>query len=175
VSITHSDIQVYSQSRALENSINFSDFRCENDQLTNYLLNTAQKDENENIGKIFLFVYNKKVIGFITLAMSQLGRFEHQRLSNLTTTRDYVPGLLVGHIARHIKYKGKGIGTIMRDWIIKQALFLAKYTGCRIIILQAFDDNIVEIYKKWGFISVNDFEESGRRKMFIDLAWLENN
>ncbi|HZB64813.1 MAG TPA: hypothetical protein VE307_05845 [Nitrososphaeraceae archaeon] len=42
-------------------------------------------------------------------------------------------------------------------------------------ILQAFDDSIVEIYKKWGFISVNDFEESGRRKMFIDLAWLENN
>ena len=60
MSITHSDIQVYSQSRALENSINFSDFRCENDQLTNYLLNTAQKDENENIWKIFLFVYIKR-------------------------------------------------------------------------------------------------------------------
>jgi hypothetical protein len=55
------------------------------------------------------------VVGFITLAMSQLVRFEHQRLSNLTTTRGYVPGLLVGHIARHIEYKGKGIGTIMRD------------------------------------------------------------
>jgi hypothetical protein len=64
----------------------------------------------------------------------------------------------------------------MRDWVIKQALFLSKYTGCRIIILQAFDNSIVEIYKKWGFIPViNDFEESGTRKMFIDLAWLENN
>jgi hypothetical protein len=83
--------------------------------LTNYILSTAQKDENENIGKIFLFVYKKKVVGFITLAMSQLVRFEHQRLYNLTTTRDYVPGLLVGHIARHIEYKRKGIGTIMRD------------------------------------------------------------
>jgi hypothetical protein len=59
VSISHSDIQVYSLSRALENSINFSDFSCENDQLTNYLLNTAQKDENENIGKIF-FLYTIK-------------------------------------------------------------------------------------------------------------------
>ncbi|HZB64812.1 MAG TPA: hypothetical protein VE307_05840 [Nitrososphaeraceae archaeon] len=47
--------------------------------------------------------------------MSQLVRFEHQRLYNLTTIRDYVPGLLVGHIARHIEYKRKGIGTIMRD------------------------------------------------------------
>ena len=81
MSISHSDIHVYSQSRALENLINFSDFSCENDQLTNYLLRTAQKDENENIGKIFLFVYKKKVVGFITLAMSQLVRFEHQRLS----------------------------------------------------------------------------------------------
>jgi hypothetical protein len=26
-------------------------------------------------------------------------------------------------------------------------------------ILQAFDDSIVEIYKKWGFISVNDFKK----------------
>jgi hypothetical protein len=83
--------------------------------LTNYLLSTAQKDENENIGEIFLFVYKKKIVGFITLAMSQLVRFEHKRLSNLTTIRHCVPGLLVGHIARHIEYKGKGIGTIMRD------------------------------------------------------------
>jgi hypothetical protein len=159
VSISHSDIQVYSLSRALENSINFSDFSCENDQLTNYLLNTAQKDENENIGKIFLFIYNKKIIGFITLAMSKLGRFEHQRLSNLTTTRDYVPGILVGHIARHIEYKGKSIGTIMRDWVIKQALFLSKYTGCRIIILQAFDDNIIEIYKKWALFRLTTLKK----------------
>ena len=65
MSISHSDIQVYSQSRALENLINFSDFSCENDQLTNYLLSTAQKDENENIGKIFLFVYKKKVEGLL--------------------------------------------------------------------------------------------------------------
>ena len=121
-------------------------------------------------------MYTRKIVGFITLAMSQLVRFEHKRLSNLTTIRHCLPGLLVGHIARHIEYKGKGIGTIMRDWVIKQALFLSKYTGCRIIILQAFDNSIVEIYKKWGFIPViNDFEESGTRKMFIDLAWLENN
>lgn len=55
-SITHSDIQVYSLSKALEKSINFLDFDCENEQLTYYLLNIAQKDDSEKVGKVFLFI-----------------------------------------------------------------------------------------------------------------------
>lgn len=145
-----SDIRVYSICKALEDSINISDFRCENEDFNYYLLNTALEDDKKNIGKVFLFTtYDKKVVGFLTLAMSQVKRLEHETLRTVTTTQDYIPGILLGHIARHIEYRGRG---------------LSRRVGCRLIILQAFDNNLVEMYRRWGFLPVDDFDEAGRRK-----------
>jgi len=168
-----SDVKVYSISKAIEESINISTFKCENEDFNYYLLNTALDDDKKNIGKVFLFTTynNKKVVGFLTLAMSQVKRFEHETLQTVTTTQEYIPGILLGHIARHLEYRGRGLGILMRDWVVRQALYLSRRVGCRLIILQAFDDNLVEMYRHWGFLPVDDFEEAGRRKMFIDLLW----
>jgi hypothetical protein len=112
-----SDVKVYSISKALEESINISTFKCENEDFNYYLLNTALDDDKKNIGKVFLFTtYNdKKVVGFLTLAMSQVKRFEHKTLQTVTTSQDYIPGILLGHIARHIECRGRGLGILMRD------------------------------------------------------------
>jgi GNAT superfamily N-acetyltransferase len=101
--------------------------------------------------------------------MSQLSKHQHTALGRLTT-HDHIPGVLIGELARHIDYQGRGLGILMRNWIINHALKISKEIGCRLIILQAVEDKI-DLYKKWGFIPVDDFEESGRYKMFIDLSW----
>jgi hypothetical protein len=174
--LTFSDVEVYSLTKVLEESINISDFKCENEDFNYYLRNTAIYDERKKIGKVFIFTtHAKRTIGFLTLAMSQLGRFEHEKLATITTSHDYIPGILLGHIARHIDYRRRGLGILMRDWVIRHALNLSQSVACRLIILQAFDDDLAKMYKGWGFEPVNDFEEEGRRKMFIDLTWRQTN
>jgi len=107
----------------------------------------------------------------VTVAMSEVARFQHKQLQTVTRTQNYVPGLLLGHMARHIEYKKRGVGILMRDWVINHALELSKSVGCRLVILQAFNELVAKIYEDWGFVRVDDFDETGRHRMFIDLAW----
>jgi hypothetical protein len=105
--------------------------------------------------------------------MSEITRFQHKRLQTVTRTQNYIPGLLLGHMARHIDSKKRGVGILMRDWVINHALELSKSVGCRLVILQAFNELVAKIYEDWGFVRVDDFDETGRHKMFIDLTWRE--
>jgi predicted GNAT family N-acyltransferase len=163
-----SDIEVYPLTAIDKESI--KTFKCEKEEFNDYLYSTAYEDDAKSVGKVFIFTTTEiKVIGFATLAMSQLSKHQHTELGRLTT-HDHIPGVLIGELARHIDYQGRGLGILMRNWIINHALKISKEIGCRLIILQAVEDKI-DLYKKWGFIPVSDFEESGRYKMFIDLSW----
>lgn len=170
--LNSSDLKVYSLQQAIKESIPLSNFRCEEEFFTNYLTNEASLDDRNNIGRLIIFTTLKKeIVGFVTVAMSEVARLQHKQLQTVTRTQNYVPGLLLGHMARHIDYKKRGVGILMRDWVINHALELSKSVGCRLVILQAFNELVAKIYEDWGFVRVDDFDETGRHKMFIDLAW----
>lgn len=67
------DIEVYSIAKALQESINLSDFRCEKPIFADYLRTTAVEDDRNNVAKVWLFVtHDKQAVGYVTLIMSQL-------------------------------------------------------------------------------------------------------
>jgi hypothetical protein len=81
------------------------------------------------------------VVGYVTLAMSQLAKTYHLKLGRMTH-RNYVPGILIGEMARHIDYKGRGIGDMMINWVVSKTRNLSKEVGCKIIIVEAEEDKI---------------------------------
>jgi hypothetical protein len=82
----------------------------------------------------------------ITLAMSKLGKQFHKELGRITS-HQYIPGLLIGQMAGHIDYRGRGLGKLMIDWVIGLALNnLSKYVACRLIIIQS-DEDKVDMYR----------------------------
>jgi GNAT superfamily N-acetyltransferase len=170
--LNSSDLRAYSLQQAIKESIVLSNFECEEEFFTKYLRDEACLDDRDNIGRVIIFTtLQQDLVGFVTVAMSEIRRLQHKRLQTITTIHSYVPGLLLGHMARHIKYKRKGVGILMRDWVINHALELSKSVGCRLVILQAFNERVAKIYEEWGFVRVDDFDETGRHKMFVDLAW----
>lgn len=103
-----SDIGVYLLTKALEVSVNLCDFKCEKQEFNDYLYNTAYKDHISNLGKVWLFTtHEKKPIGFVTLAMSQLSRSFDRYFSSMTAHTN-VPALLIGEMTRHVDYKRLG-------------------------------------------------------------------
>jgi hypothetical protein len=78
-----------------------------------------------------------------------------------------VPGILIGEMARHIDYKGRGLGDVMINWVVSKARDLSKEIACKIIIVEAEEDKI-DIYKKWGFEPIENFEER-RNTMFLRI------
>jgi GNAT superfamily N-acetyltransferase len=161
------DIKVYNLISAINESVNLSDFKCEKQHFADYLRLYAKEDDDKGIGKLWLFVTgNNKVIGYVTLAMSQLSRSQHLDLGRITP-RNYVPGILIGEMARHIDYKGRGLGDVMINWVVSKARDLSKEIACKIIIVEAEEDKI-DIYKKWGFEPIENFEER-RNTMFLRI------
>src|SRR5919197_66601 len=134
----------------VNSSINFSKFRCEKDSFADYLRTQAHNDDKNNVAKVWLFVnHNKEIIGYVTLIVSQLRKRDHQTLGKLTPHNN-VPGLLISEMARHVDYKGQGLGKLMLDWVVSVALDLSRYAACKLIIVESEEDK-VEMYKHWGF------------------------
>jgi GNAT superfamily N-acetyltransferase len=85
------------------------------------------------------------------------------------TGHGYIPGLLLGQMARDVQYKGKGLGEIMISWVINEAINISKRIGCRLIILQSEKDK-VKTYEEFGFLKIPDSKRK-QDMMFYDLSW----
>lgn len=167
IKLSEQDVKVYNLTRAIKESVDLSDFKCEKQYFADYLRLYAKEDDSKGIGKLWLFVTgNNKVTSYLTLAMSQLSRSQHLDLGRMTP-RNYVPGILIGEMARHTDYKGRGLGNIMINWVVSKARDLSQEVVCKIIIVEAEEDKI-EIYRKWGFEPIENFEEK-RNTMFLRI------
>jgi GNAT superfamily N-acetyltransferase len=132
--------------------------------LTDYLRSTALEDDKNNIAKVWVFVIEKEVIGYIdnepiikTCISTGVGKL---------ATRDNVPGILISEMAGHIDYAGRGLGRLMVAWVVSKALDLSQYAA--IIIVESLEDK-VGVYKHWGFQPIDNFEEK-RYTMYLRIA-----
>lgn len=172
LSIDLSNVDVFSYQKLIAEGIDYSDFTCENKDFEIYLKDKdlAIKDDLENISKLWLFVHmpDMKVVGYVTLAMSQLSRFQHNSLIRLSR-HDHVPGVLISEMARDIRYRQNGIGGRMIDFVVKIGTELSKQVGCKILIVEAIGER-VSTYEKFGFIRIKDEVDLYRNSMFLRLS-----
>lgn len=166
--LTFKDVEIYPLPKALEESIDFSGFKCEKQYLADYLREMAPQNDKNNVAKVWVFVtHEKEVIGYVTLIMSQLSRSAHLEFGKLTPHL-YVPAILISEMAGHIEYAGRGLGRLMIDWVVSKALDLSQYAACRLVIVEAVEDK-VETYRHWGFEPIENFEEK-RNTMFLRIS-----
>lgn len=162
------DIQVYTLKEAKEHSIDLDYFKCDKEEFNDYYFNNLVIEDSKNLIKVFLFAHDKKIIGYLTLAMSKISKDFHKDFGSMTTQN--VPALLIGGMARHVEYRGRGVGILMRDYAINKAFKLSEQIGCRLLALEAVPDKI-DLYTKWGFSPI---ESEYRNTMFIDLLKIKN-
>lgn len=148
-------------------------FNCGKQTYDKYIVEEAIDDHTDNIGKVWLFHHDKdkKLAGYVSLAMSQIHKNQEISLSGLTS-HSYIPGLLLGQMARDLKYKGKGLGAIMMDWVKNQAQELRQKIGCRLIILKSEDDKIKD-YLRYGFVLIPESRKQ-KNMMFYDLKLFDS-
>lgn len=166
-----SNVDVFSYQKLTEEGIDFSDFTCENKDFEIYLKDKdlAIKDDLEDISKLWLFVHmpDMKVVGYVTLVMSQLSRFQHNSLMGLSR-HDHIPGVLISEMARDIRYRQNGIGGRMIDFVATIGTELSKQIGCKILIVEALGER-VSTYEKFGFTRIKDEVDLYRNPMFLRL------
>jgi hypothetical protein len=89
--LTFEDVEIYSLPKAIEESIDLSEFKFEKQYFADYLRQIAPDDDKNNVAKVWLFVtHDKYVIGYVTLIMSQLLKTWHRQWVNLVVILMYL-------------------------------------------------------------------------------------
>jgi predicted GNAT family N-acyltransferase len=157
--------------KVLEVSDDLSAFDCSKDDdmgLNEFIHKEGLQYQNEKLGVTSLFFYNGKIVGFATLAMSQIEiKLAPALLPFKVTIKDY-PALLIGRIAAHNEYRDRHIGKSICLWCIEKAKEMSKEIGCKLVIVLT-KERLVKFYQRVGFEIVEKSKNKERQWMFLKV------
>lgn len=167
-SINFDKVEVYKLER---NLFDITKFQCSNPTYGDYIRNEAYDDQVKSIAQTWIFVYNNQhVIGYVSIAMGDLNKTQHEKLQNFPHTN--VPGVLLGRLATHKDYECLGVGQKMIDWVFSEAIRYAKDIGCRILYLNPEKGLDTWYSKKMKFVHIK--KKNNQDVMFYDLKLYPN-
>jgi predicted GNAT family N-acyltransferase len=155
----------------LNSSHNLASFDCGLDDemgLNDFIHNEALDFQRENLGITYLFFYKNTIVGFVTLAMSQIETKQTKvKLPIETTIKDY-PALMIGRLAVDNNYRGQDVGKSLCLWCASKAKKLSEELGCRLVITMT-NGNKSKFYERCGFDMVPKFEKKSKKWMYLAL------
>jgi len=136
------------------------DFECKDKNYTDYYRVNAYTDIQKGVGRTSVLIWRCKVIGFISIAMAHM---RPERVPDLDEEGyGNYPALLVGHLATHKDFEGKGVATHLLAWATKKAVSYSKTIGCRFVMLNPENDEDVRQFyrnRKMKYIDHDDKEK----------------
>ena len=148
-----------------------SRFDCSKDDemgLNEFIHEEALQFQNENLGITYLFFHNNVIVGFATLAMSQIEIKQTKiTLPFQTDIRDY-PALMIGRLATDNTYRGRHIGLNISLWCVSKAKQLSKEIGCRLIIILT-NEKKSNFYENCGFEMIPKYERKAKKWMYLPI------
>jgi len=136
---------------------NIRAFRCGHDALGEYLRRFASQDVKRGIARVFVAVPEndvRQVAGFFTLSAGSVSATELPDAIRRKLPRYPVPVAMLGRLAVHSDFQGKGLGSILlADACIKveQASAILAVAG---IVVDAKDEVVTAFYRYFGFVDL---------------------
>jgi GNAT superfamily N-acetyltransferase len=149
-----------------------SSFDCENELLNRYIQQQAKQDVNRDLSACYVFneVNEKKVLGYYTLSGNSIQRdeFPVELIQKMPPSYINLPTILLGRLAIDRTEKGKGYGSILLMDALKKCVEISESLGILAVIVDPYDENAINFYKKYGFILI-----PSNNKMFIPIKTIE--
>ncbi len=156
---------------ALNVKHDLSAFDCSIDDemgLNEFIHNEALQYQTENMGITYLFFYETHIVGFATLAMSQIEIKETKlQLPFKTSIRDY-PALVIGRLATDNNFRGRHVGENICLWCVSLGKQLSAQVGCKVIVILT-NDKKCQFYRNCGFDMVPKFESKPKKWMYLPI------
>ena len=128
------------------------DFQCTSPELTKWLISRARKNQREGASRCFVVCDDQQnVIGYYALAA---GAVAHQLAAGSVKRNmpDPIPVAVLGRLAVHADWAGKGIGQGLLKDAVQRTLQIAQQMGIRVLLCHAIDEPAKAFYLKHGFI-----------------------
>ncbi len=145
-------------------------FSCGRPSLDNYIRNTVTKDVKSGACTCFVIIdEQQRLIAYYTLSTDNIPIDDAPEDLKKRINYPHIPVILLGRLAVHREFVGKGYGKSLLVNGLKKSLQVAKdQIGSMAIIVDPIDEEAVKFYKKFGFTNLPD---SGR--LFMTMKKIE--
>jgi hypothetical protein len=150
---------------------NLSAFDCSIEDemgLNEFIHKEALQFQREKMGITYLFFYQGTIVGFATIAMSQMEIKETEiQLPFKTTIKDY-PALMIGRLATGNNYRDRHVGKSICLWCLSLSRRLSREVGCKLIIILT-NQQKCEFYTSCSFEMVPKFEKKSKKWLYLQV------
>lgn len=126
-------------------------FTCSQATLESWLKHRALKSQEDGGSRTFVVCAGLDVIGYYALAA---GSLTHQQATGAIRRNmpEPIPAVVLGRLAVHADWAGRGIGaSMLKDAVLRTAR-LAAELGVRALMCHAIDENAKRFYLHQGLI-----------------------
>ncbi|KUG19892.1 acetyltransferase [hydrocarbon metagenome] len=135
----------------LNEDVDVSSFRCEEPDLTEFLIEDALKNQAARLSVTRIVSYEGRIVGFFTLTNDCIIR---KGIDDDDGEEGYpyphYPALKIARLATHQEFEGRGVGRAMLLKTMAIAMRLSLYVGCRMITVDSKPKS-EGFYLKYGF------------------------
>ncbi len=165
------------QVEIINDAHNVRNFKSYEQELVDFLREDALDNQHKKISTTYLWFHrpNKELVGYVTVladAINLQGELkEYFRQAGIYYRS--LPALKIGRLCVSDNYRGRGIGTLMIEFIILLAEKIGKEIGLRFLTTDAKRNpdprkDSVHFYKKFGFEALK-LREKGTLPLYKDL------
>ena len=157
--------------RALSEADERSRFDCGRDSLNAWFRDHAWRNHVSGISRISVIcdAATGSIVGYVTLSAAQIER-EFLAKAHQRNKPDPVPATLLGQLAIHKTYQGRGHARALLRFALTAALRASREIGSFGVLTHPIDERVREFYRRWGF---EDVPFDPKRSMIVRMVDLE--
>ncbi len=156
------------EAKILSRDDDLTAFTCGRKPIDDFIRYEAIDFQEQRLGVSYIFRYQEKIIGFLTLSMADLRTEKMLTTDKLKVGKENYPALQVSQLAVCKEERGKGIGIYLCDFSLAKAYQFSKKVGCRFLVLNSKAD-VVGFYEKYGFKLIPKQEDRREPLMFLNI------
>lgn len=125
------------------------DFDCNNVDLNIFFRKYAKKNNENNIGKTYVYLDNNKILGYVTLCTASI---EHKDISKgytFSLPKYPIPCIKIARLAVDKHCQRKGIGSKLLHFSLLKALEVSKVIGVYFVLVDAKETS-KSFYEQYG-------------------------
>lgn len=133
-----------------------SNFKCGERELNRYLKRDALTDQENNLSKTYVWIKDKQIAGYYSLAMSALDKktLPPEYIENIRYPN--IPAALIGRLAIHIDYQHKQAGRALLMHALEKCIAHGCTFGMHLVFVDALHERASLFYEKFGFRRLPD-------------------
>jgi GNAT superfamily N-acetyltransferase len=137
--------------RRLEPTDDRSGFRSGNPDLDRFFIRYAGQNQfRHHIGTTYVAVEDDRILGFVTVAPSQIEIDDFPRARRKKLPRYPLPVLRLARLAVDERAQGQGVGRLLLRSVLVLAREMASSLGCIGVVVDAKPE-AMDFYKRYGF------------------------